>query len=166
MLNFRSLIRMAVVATALTATLASGAQAAPEAPTERAASEDVGVLATERYRSKYTQLCLTQFTPWLRVTSATCDSGNSAQQWTITVWADGTRRFRNVLTGECMKDDGGARIVGDDCDSSRAQSWYVRRFSDGSIWFKNQYYGWCITDTVESGLVMRECSTHESRRWY
>ncbi|MFE6647968.1 RICIN domain-containing protein [Nocardioides sp. NPDC057772] len=122
--------------------------------------------ATQTYRNEATGLCLEDTTTEPR--TAAC-AGVSTQQWIVKVWNDGTRRFQNGRTGECLHAQLGTGtgvifLRSLPCNDSQQQSWWIKRWADGTIRFQNQAYGWCIRDPYVGSL--EECNTSENQSWY
>ena len=122
--------------------------------------------ATETYKNQATGLCLEDTTTEPR--TAAC-AGVSTQQWIVTAWNDGTRRFQNGKTGECLHAQLGTGtgvifLRSLPCNDSEQQSWWIKRWADGTIRFQNEAYGWCIQDPYVGGLA--ECDSSKNQSWY
>lgn len=160
--------RFKLAATLVTGALALGAQAMGSAPASAAPDgEDlqgkggVSAMSTETYRNEATGECLDDLG---RLTTYECD-GTNEQDWQVTHWNDGTVRFRNMDSGDCLSDSGGT-LGTSDCNSSEAQSFYVRHWDDGTMRFKNESSGQCVKGFSDSEVGSSTCDMSEAQSWY
>jgi hypothetical protein len=163
-----------LVAALLTAILAVGAYTASIAPAGAAdAGNDAGVAgktaikttaASQTFKNQSTRECLDNLNG--RLWTYKCD-GTSEQKWTVTHWADGTVRLKNVKNGECLSDSGGTLGTSSTCTTSKYQSFYVTHWADGTIRFKNQGSGQCVKAASghDVGSSTR-CDSSKAESWY
>lgn len=142
-------------AAAVAAIVALAATVMAATPAEAASS------AVETYQNRGSAHCLDDSVYGVR--TVVCN-GMDFQQWRVTVWGDGTRRFQNVHTGNCLGDYGAGKVLARRCDTSKEQSWFVDRSSLG-MRFRNQRYGWCMSDTTPGILAMGPCNSGYQTYW-
>ncbi|TQL66212.1 ricin-type beta-trefoil lectin protein [Nocardioides albertanoniae] len=123
--------------------------------------------ATQTYRNEATGQCLEDVGGGEPRTSACV--GVTTQQWNVKSWNDGTKRFQNAKTGECLHAQIGTGtgvifLRSLPCNDSEQQSWWVKRWSDGTIRFQNEAFDWCIQDPYVGGLAA--CDSSENQSWH
>ncbi|MES5820913.1 RICIN domain-containing protein [Streptomyces sp. RG80] len=91
-------------------------------------------------------------------------NGGDWQKWDVHVFNDGTRRFQNKVTGECLY-DGPAGFSTQRCDSSENVSWYISRHHEVRLTFRNQYTDRCIDDSDDSGFRTTRCNGGLYQDW-
>ncbi|MFC9944712.1 RICIN domain-containing protein [Streptomyces pratensis] len=87
----------------------------------------------------------------------------SYQLWKPVRSADGSLRFRNSATGECLE-SGGTGTGTSACGDSHAQRWSVTPASGESVQLRNRESGECLEDDP-SGLRTRTCEPTKAQEW-
>lgn len=123
----------------------------------------VGATAYETYKNEATGECIDADKFFFRVYEC---NGTTWQKWAVKHWNDGTVRFMNLGTGQCLTDSDDSLGMAGYCTKSEYQSFIVKHWNDGTMRFQNEATGQCVEANSTDIWSSTSCDSSESQSWY